>query len=215
MKPELRRSQIIRAATSVFAAKGYHQASITDIIEAADIARGTFYLYFDGKREIFSELVDVLTVRLIHCMKLVDLSPGSPPWIEQIRANFLRIATILIEEKELTLILYNHAMGLDQEFDRKIREFYEGITRITERAFRLGQDMGLVRKDINTGLTARHVVGSVKEVMYHAAQGGVTMSTERMVDELISYSTRGILVDPLPPGKSRSGKPAAPKKKKK
>lgn len=196
MKPELRREQILRAATSVFAAKGYHQASITDIIEAADIARGTFYLYFEGKREIFSELVDVLTVRLINCMKRVDLSAGSPPWIEQIRANFQRIATILTEERELTLILYNHAMGLDQEFDRKIREFYENITKITEGAFRLGQEMGLVRNDINPGLVARHVVGSVKEVMYHAARGGaIKMSTEQMVDELITYSTRGILVN--------------------
>ena len=194
MKPELRREAILRAATSVFAAKGYHQASVTDIVQAADIARGTFYLYFEGKREIFAELVDVLTLRLLGCMKRVDLSPGAPPWTEQIRANILRIATILREERELTQILYNHAMGLDEEFDRKIREFYEVITRTTEGAFRLGQEMGLLRKDIDPALVARHVVGSIKEVMYHAArQGTGKISTERLVDELMSYSTRGLL----------------------
>lgn len=197
MKPELRREQIIKAATSVFAAKGYHRASVTDIIETAGIARGTFYLYFDGKREIFAELVDVLTIRLVGCMKLIELGPGNPPWIGQIRANVIRIATILAEERELTQILYNHAMGLDEDFDRKIRGFYEELTRRTEGAFRLGQQMGLVHKDINPRVAALHLVGSVKEVMYHTTRGeDMDISTEQMVDELISYSTQGILLKP-------------------
>jgi AcrR family transcriptional regulator len=44
------------AATRVFRDKGYHAASVNDIIDAAQIARGTFYLYFTSKREIFAEL---------------------------------------------------------------------------------------------------------------------------------------------------------------
>jgi AcrR family transcriptional regulator len=210
MKPELRREQILRAATEVFAKKGYHQASITDIIKAADIARGTFYLYFEGKREIFSELVDVLTVRLIGCMRRVDLSAGSPPWIDQIRANVVRIATILVEERELTQILYNHAMGLDEDFDQKIRQFYEAITRQTEGAFRLGQDMGLIRKDINPRLAALHLVGSVKEIMFRTTQAkDADLSVEELVDELVSYSARGLLV-----GDGKSGKKSSKPKKK-
>ena len=206
MKPELRREQILRAATKVFAQKGYHQASITDIIKAADIARGTFYLYFEGKREIFAELVDVLTVRLIGCMRRVDLSPGSPPWIEQIRANVVRIATILVEERELTHILYNHAMGLDHDFDKKIGQFYETITRQTEGAFRLGQEMGLVRKDVDSRIAALHLVGSVKEVIYRLTrEGKKRVSVEEVVDELISYSSKGLLVDRPVPGKKARG----------
>lgn len=206
MKPELRRGQILQAATKVFAEKGYHRASVSDIIKESNIARGTFYLYFEGKREIFAELVDVLTVRLIGCMRRVDLSSQSPPWIDQIRANFIRIATILVDERDLSRILYNHAMGLDEDFDKKIREFYETITRRTEAAFRLGQEMGLVRADINPRLTALQVVGSMKEVMYRlACEEDLGMSVEQVVDELISYSTQGILAGKNPAAKKSRG----------
>ncbi len=193
MKKEKRRQQILQAATSVFAAKGYHQASVTDIIESAGIARGTFYLYFEGKREIFAELVDILTVQLNNSMVRVDLSGGGKPWLEQIRSNMRRIANVLIENRELTQMLYNHAMGLDEEFDRKIRDFYQGITHKTAGAFKLGQEMGLMRKDLSPLLAAYHTVGSIKEVIYHVARSDLSLAPEKIVDELILYSTEGLL----------------------
>src|SRR5690349_24964181 len=52
-----RRAQLVRAAREVFGAKGYHDATVDDITRAAGVAKGTFYLYFDEKREIYYELV--------------------------------------------------------------------------------------------------------------------------------------------------------------
>lgn len=45
-----RRSELLRAARDVFATKGYHNAKIDDIVQAAKVAKGTFYLYFPDKR---------------------------------------------------------------------------------------------------------------------------------------------------------------------
>jgi AcrR family transcriptional regulator len=208
LKPKLRREQILRAAISVFAAKGYNRASVSDIIAGADVARGTFYLYFEGKREIFAELVDVLTVRLINCMKRVDLTPGASPWLDQIRANLIRISTVLIEERELTQILYEHGMGLDDDLDQKIRQFYAALNRQTEGALRLGQDMGLVRRDLSPALAAWYVVGAVKEVMYHLALAPEAGAAERVIDELIVFSTQG-LVNPRPPASAKPRKKKA------
>ena len=58
------RTAVLAAARQIFADKGYHATSIDDIIEAADIARGTFYLYFESKRAIFDELLDELFTTL-------------------------------------------------------------------------------------------------------------------------------------------------------
>lgn len=54
---ELTRRRLLEAAEEVFAALGYHDASIVKITEAAGVGQGTFYLYFAGKREVFDELV--------------------------------------------------------------------------------------------------------------------------------------------------------------
>ena len=51
-----RRQQILAAARSVFDAKGYESATISDIVAKAGVAQGTFYLYFDSKKGLVVEL---------------------------------------------------------------------------------------------------------------------------------------------------------------
>src|SRR6266550_3835883 len=52
------RIDILSAAREVFAERGYHDASIAEIAERADIAVGTFYLYFHDKDEAFTTLLN-------------------------------------------------------------------------------------------------------------------------------------------------------------
>jgi len=47
-----RREQILDAATTVFAEKGFHRATIKDIARQAGIADGTIYTYFASKTEV-------------------------------------------------------------------------------------------------------------------------------------------------------------------
>lgn len=51
------RADILNAAREVFAEHGYHDASIAEIAERADVAVGTFYLYFHDKEEAFTTLL--------------------------------------------------------------------------------------------------------------------------------------------------------------
>ena len=54
---EARRSEIISAALRLFAAKGFAATRLDDVAEAAGIAKGTVYLYFETKEELFREIV--------------------------------------------------------------------------------------------------------------------------------------------------------------
>jgi AcrR family transcriptional regulator len=51
--PENRRASILAAARCVFARQGYAQTVVDDIAGRAGIAKGTLYLYFKSKEEIF------------------------------------------------------------------------------------------------------------------------------------------------------------------
>src|SRR5262245_19094480 len=52
-----RRASLIAAAQRVFAQKGYHAATVDDITRAANVGKGTFYLYFQEKREVYYEVI--------------------------------------------------------------------------------------------------------------------------------------------------------------
>ena len=50
-------NNILSAAAQVFYEKGYHDASINDITRLAGVASGTFYVYFDGKYNLYRYLL--------------------------------------------------------------------------------------------------------------------------------------------------------------
>ena len=50
-------NRLLSAAAQVFYEKGYHDASINDITRLADVASGTFYVYFDSKYDLYKFLL--------------------------------------------------------------------------------------------------------------------------------------------------------------
>lgn len=48
----LRRTQILDAATGVFAERGFHRSTIRDVARAAGVADGTIYNYFENKEAL-------------------------------------------------------------------------------------------------------------------------------------------------------------------
>ena len=53
---ERRRQQILSAAKSLFAKRGFHQTTMEEIAKEAELSPGTLYLYFKSKDELFAEL---------------------------------------------------------------------------------------------------------------------------------------------------------------
>ena len=67
-KGERTRRRLLEAAEEVFADLGYHDASIVKLTDAAGVAQGTFYLYFESKQQVFDELVLDLNRRVRRAM---------------------------------------------------------------------------------------------------------------------------------------------------
>jgi AcrR family transcriptional regulator len=63
------RAKLLEAAEQVFGEVGYHDASIVKVTEAAGVGQGTFYLYFQSKKDVFDELIRDLNRRVRHAMK--------------------------------------------------------------------------------------------------------------------------------------------------
>ena len=62
--PEAKRAAILEAAQKLFSQYGYRRTSIDDIAREAEIAKGTVYLSFKSKEEIFRALCESLSARV-------------------------------------------------------------------------------------------------------------------------------------------------------
>jgi len=59
------REMILDAAIKLFSEQGYENTKISDVTDALHMGKGTFYVYFKNKRELFMECIDRLTVTIV------------------------------------------------------------------------------------------------------------------------------------------------------
>jgi AcrR family transcriptional regulator len=188
-----RRAQLLARARDVFAKRGYHASKIEHIVSAAGIARGTFYLYFDDKRGVFSELVDRFLARLHLVIQRVDVHDPSRSIAEQVRTNILQVLTLFLQDHAMTKILLTDAPGLDADFDRKLRAVYEEVLSLLATSLAEGQTLGIVAPG-DTQLFAFLGVGALKEILFQSVQRGLgEESARRFADELFAFLCTGFL----------------------
>jgi len=69
------RKRLKKAALDVFSEKSIDAATVEEITEKADVAKGTLYQHFEDKEEIVITLVDEAVDHLIECMRSYDSPP--------------------------------------------------------------------------------------------------------------------------------------------
>lgn len=193
LSKETRRRQLLDAAIECFGEKGYHATQVSDVIEKAGVARGTFYLYFESKREIFRVLMEELFQKVTAQIQSLprDAVEKIP---SQLLGNITRITDLLFGQPLLTRILFNEAVGLDEEQDEQLRKFYIQILDYIHRGLTQGQEMGFVRKG-NVQVMALCLLGSLKEIFYQSLLGTEKIQKEEVIQELFR-TVAGSVIDP-------------------
>jgi AcrR family transcriptional regulator len=129
------RTRIIEAAEQVFADAGYHEASIVKITEAAGVAQGTFYLYFESKKQVFDELVRDLNRRVRHAMKEASLQGTTR--LESELMGFAAYFRFTAEHKALYRIIrqaeFVSPEMLRHHYDRLSRGYVEALREAAAR----------------------------------------------------------------------------------
>jgi len=160
---EQKRQRILRAAIEVFASKGYFAARMADVAEAARVADGTLYLYFEGKEHLLMSIFDNVLGR----------------FIERLDEEIARIEDPT-EKLSVMVRLHLETLGRDQSLahvlqieTRQSRRFMSLFTRgkLGEYLNRVrdiimeGQELGVFRGDISPGLATNLVFGAVDEIV--------------------------------------------------
>jgi len=185
-----RRAQILACARNVFARRGYHAAKIDEIVEAAGVARGTFYLYFDDKRAIFAELVDRFLARLHLSIQRIDVEGDI---VAQVKSNARAVITLFLQDHAMTKILLTDAPGLDAEFDRKLLAIYEEMLEYLVSSLEEGQSVGIVGPG-DARIFAFLTVGAIKELLQQAVRRDFGEDrAEWLADQVYAFLSSGYL----------------------
>lgn len=187
-----RRRQILTAAKTVFAEAGYHGASINAIIERAQIARGTFYLYFKSKSEVFESILDQALTDLrgrIHRIAVDD--PAAPAPQVQLRAQVVATLEYIVSDRPLALLLLSAGHTPDAEAADRLDQFFAEVRDLLRRALETGMEIGLLRP-CQPALVAAAMLGMIRGVIEFVVRSEA-LKIDDVVSETLMVALRGVL----------------------
>lgn len=160
-----KRADIVNAGIRIFSRQGFHRCSVEDILQEANVARATFYSYFDSKKDLFVELIDSILNTMYEILRrhLED----QPTNIEENKEATKRAMTELYEffrdNLDFASIYIQEVMGMNPEIDMRIIEWQTKITDFLKGVIQRGIDKGIFRP-MDTDVVAALIGGAPQQL---------------------------------------------------
>ena len=148
----MKRQQILDAAYTVFSRKGYHRATVDEIIAMADTGKGTVYNYFTSKEQLFYTLVKERSAKFeAELNRLAGLDELPLIKIKKVIKVFLEF---YVANADLWRVLMHEMRGLGHEEAsnftaaqrEKYRERFVHTIGVLETALQAGIEQGAIRR---------------------------------------------------------------------
>jgi AcrR family transcriptional regulator len=168
--PDDRRDDILRAAERVFGTTGFEHATISELADAAEIGKGTFYLYFESKDHLLGGLWERYVDAIVStAQEILAESDAWWPTIDRVMSALIGHA---LKNAELHRIVYGSANAKALELCRQANQ----------RAIDLMCDF--IEQGTHAGAFQALDTRLAFRMAYHAADG--------LLDDLIAQSDDGI-----------------------
>jgi AcrR family transcriptional regulator len=196
LDPDVRRQQLLTAATAVFARRGYRSAGISEIVHTAGVARGTFYLYFASKADVFMAIADDFYDRLEMSIAASDDVPAMQTAAAEghsfLHASIRRWFEFFQQHRLAATVILKEAPAIDPRFDRGVAELRRSAyAHLAERFSRL-QRLGAVRSSISPEIAAHLQVGMFEELVKAFVLGDGQPDIDRLAAQMTDFEWSGV-----------------------
>jgi AcrR family transcriptional regulator len=179
-----RRTQLLHAARTVFAKKGYDEATVSEIVSRAGVAQGTFYLYFPGKESLAGAFAELLSERFAE---LAAEKTARSRSFESALVRVFEAAYQVAEEHRDIFLIANRGLELVDDLDEWMnrtapaREWLEGFLRYW-------QTDGAVDARVRAATTAR----VLRDSLDRAAKAFILFGDRNYGRDLAELLRRGL-----------------------
>ena len=192
---ESTRKELLKAALEIFGEKGYPTTTISDIVGAAGVTQGTFYLYFKNKADIFSELLRENREHMISGLVVAGLEnvKTKEDWLQMAD----RVAEFLLDYikiyGDIMRLFISEAATIGSEFHEDSNAFTVGIINQIKRMLEHGKKMELLRDDIDIEAVAITDFGALKEAMSPSFFDATLRHPEDIIPRVLRSQARLVL----------------------
>lgn len=196
-KSARRRQELVDTAFAVFAEQGYAATTVADITTRLGVSQGTFYRYFDGKRDILDEVVDLGVERF---MLLVELDEAPAPLscaqdlLDRVRELAGRVLDLAEAEPGLARLVMLEATSVDDELTHRLMGLLDLFAGLGASYLDEAVEAGVLREGVPTDVLSDALVGMLLPSLVLAFRGELDRAArDAQIDALLGVISRGIL----------------------
>ena len=162
VEPLPKRDAILRAATDVFAERGFFNAQVADVARAAGVAAGTVYLYFRSKDDVLVSIFE-RTMREALAEGRAAVADVRDPRQRLQKLARLHLAR-LGRDRNLAVVFQVELRQSTKFMERLSATLLRDYLGLIRSAFADGQREGLFRADVNPTAAAKMLFGALDEM---------------------------------------------------
>jgi TetR/AcrR family transcriptional regulator, fatty acid metabolism regulator protein len=150
-------NRILRSAESVFAEKGYVQATISEIARMASVSEGTIYEYFKNKDDLLFSIPEQRFKEHIRALdEIFELKTPLRKLRRFIRYHFYLYMT----EPNFVKVFLLHIQPSQRFYKSQVYKTFKQYTKIIEDVLEEGKKDGSIRTDVNTRIFKNLFLGT-------------------------------------------------------
>ncbi|WP_067470257.1 TetR/AcrR family transcriptional regulator [Nocardia amamiensis] len=116
-----RRSQLLKAATELFAEQGFSATSIEQICQRAYVGTKGFYDHFDSKEACYIALLEQVTAQIQQRVADVAAAVADSPWPHRVEAIVGAFVHAITDDPRLGKVTFGEAGGISPAVERQRR----------------------------------------------------------------------------------------------
>jgi AcrR family transcriptional regulator/predicted DNA-binding transcriptional regulator AlpA len=194
-KSEIKRIEIIDAAIALFSKNGYEKTTIEAIADSLHMAKGTVYLYFETKEELFMECIERLTVVAVPEEAWEEIRKEQNA-LRRLKKRGFAFHKAFPNYKGILTMTKTVLGGYNRKLDEKAKKTLSLMTRPIAKDLRRGTSDRLFRK-IDDELTA-HFILALGEALGCRLMMDSRYTIEEGMKIMFDFITHGIMKDVSP-----------------
>jgi AcrR family transcriptional regulator len=148
-----RHHEIVDASAKVFAERGYHATSTTDLCEANDVGKGALYYYIGSKEELLAAIHDRVMDEVMLGADRVSRAGGTPP--EQLTMLGEELLDVIFRFPDHVWVFLHDFPALTGKNAETFRQRRRAYEQRVEAVFKAGTESGYFRPlDTRLSVTA-------------------------------------------------------------
>ena len=189
-KKDAKRTAMMTAAMRVFAEKGYHAATVRDVVSEADVAIGTFYFYFPDKETLFVHLYEETADFLLQALEQAIRQREN--LAEQVNQAIQAYINLAIYEPAIVQLLLVGGVGAVPSLSARRQAFRNRLVQMWERPLNQAIQQKTI-PDQNTRRAAEAIAGAHDEVVLQLlSQADPELEAALTVQELTLFTLRAV-----------------------